>query len=241
MREFTRVLEAGQQDKIATSGDYVYFKSGTGEIKIITDDGHAVILQVGHGIRFDKKFKTVDAQNTNNEKATFVLMIGSGDFQNNRMVGVIEVEGGLSVNNIVKTESQGVTKVAEQGIVRVVEQNQGFLTSISTLNYNISGNHLSTNIVKINPLGKSVDSKITIKNNTRLKNNLGDWHYIYITLYVRYGDLANEQSHGLAYGESMEIKIKHKNTISLRAYAGMYGSEVPPISISVSHYGEYYD
>lgn len=97
MREFTRTLEAGQQDRIAAGGDYVYFKSGEGEIKLITDSGNDVILQVGQGVRFDKKFNTIDTQNINSEKSTFVIMIGLGDFQNNRMAGKVEIGGVVEV------------------------------------------------------------------------------------------------------------------------------------------------
>lgn len=97
MREFTRTLEAGQQDRIAAGGDYVYFKDGEGEVKLITDDGSDVILQVGQGVRFKNKFNTIDTQNINSEQATFVIMIGLGDFQNNRMAGKVEIGGVVEV------------------------------------------------------------------------------------------------------------------------------------------------
>lgn len=113
MREFTRTLEAGQQDRIAAVGDYVYFKSGEGEIKLITDSGNDVILQVGQGVRFDKKFNTIDTQNVNSEKSTFVIMIGLGDFQNNRMAGKVEIGG------VVEVKQTEIVEVKQTEIVDV--------------------------------------------------------------------------------------------------------------------------
>lgn len=113
MREFTRTLEAGQQDRIAAGGDYVYFKDGEGEVKLITDDGSDVILQVGQGVRFKNKFNTIDTQNINSEQATFVIMIGLGDFQNNRMVGKVEIDG------VVEVKQTEVVEVKQTGVVDV--------------------------------------------------------------------------------------------------------------------------
>lgn len=97
MREFTRSLAVGQQDTLATHGSYIYYKAGEGDIRIITNSGNDVILKEGHGIRFDRSFTEIDVQNVGDLPLTFRLMIGDGDFQNNRMVGNIEIDGVVDV------------------------------------------------------------------------------------------------------------------------------------------------
>ena len=97
MREFTRSLAVGQQETLATHGSYIYYKAGEGDIRIITNSGNDVILKEGHGIRFDRSFTEIDVQNVGDLPLTFRLMIGDGDFQNNRMVGNIEIDGVVDV------------------------------------------------------------------------------------------------------------------------------------------------
>lgn len=115
MREFTRSLAVGQQDTLATHGSYIYYKAGEGDIRIITNSGNDVILKEGHGIRFDRSFTEIDVQNVGDTPLTFRLMIGDGDFQNNRMVGNIEIDGVVDV----KPADDVVFDVKTQDVVGV--------------------------------------------------------------------------------------------------------------------------
>lgn len=85
MREFKRALVAGAQDWLAATGNYVHVKSSVGPVKVITEAGEEVTLIEGQGIRFSKSFKGFDVRNDHSVDQIFVLLVGDGEFQDQRV------------------------------------------------------------------------------------------------------------------------------------------------------------
>lgn len=135
MREFRRVLVSGQQDQLSAQGDYVYLKSAVGEIAVITESGNEVRLQQGQGVRFVRKFETLQVRNDYGLNQAFTLIVGSGDFQNNALVGeigAVPVAGsglvGLPLLTINATAQQVPSNSARrQLVIRAAAENAGVI------------------------------------------------------------------------------------------------------------------
>lgn len=133
MREFTRVLEAGKQDQLSAQGDYVYLKSAVSKITVITESGNEVRLQQGQGVRFVHEFKTLHVRNEYGLSQNFTLIVGSGDFQNNALVGevgAVPVAGSGLVGLpllIIDTTAQQVSgnSARRQLVIRAAAKNAG--------------------------------------------------------------------------------------------------------------------
>jgi len=90
LRPYTRIIGAGLNDEVESTGDYVRVQDADGgTVTVETANGDRVTLQESEGVRFTKGFETLNVINESSVERRVVLLIGKGDFDSQRFTGSV--------------------------------------------------------------------------------------------------------------------------------------------------------
>jgi len=92
---------ANQQLTIPVNGNYIKYESGTGSVKIITNEGVDIVRDVGGAIKCTE-FIEVKIQDLSGADDTKVFTIGYGEIKDNSVSGTIDVDTIGSITDPVK-------------------------------------------------------------------------------------------------------------------------------------------
>jgi len=92
MREFNRIIPAGESDSIAVDGEYIYLKSSNGSLFVKTDRGDSFTLSQENFTRV-KAFKNIYLQNKNITSLDVTMVVGQsreefGQYPNPEISGI---------------------------------------------------------------------------------------------------------------------------------------------------------
>jgi hypothetical protein len=158
-RDFTRTLSANVAENFnvapATS---IYVLSGEYPFQL-TIDGSSFSMETGVGVELTRQFTDLDIISEYDQ--TITLMIGIGHIQDNRLVGNVDISGGIKLASFPNSLYGAVTVDSTATLIRAANSARGQLTLQNNGNDIWLGNNVS--VTSSNGIKISSGSSVSIK------------------------------------------------------------------------------
>lgn len=122
---YEQTLAAGESLTIAASGVFIGGMAGEAPYEIRLDSGPLVDFETGYGFQSPQQFDRVEILNSHTDAQTIKIAISDGVLIDNRLVGKIDISGGIRLAGN-RTAAYGTVAVATSAtLVRAANSDRG--------------------------------------------------------------------------------------------------------------------